>query len=274
MQLAAADALLRMPGPPVHQATARVVEVLRRAVAADSETSLPAAPLRVLVANFVPQRAAQMADAVRAAGYEVVVVRTGRELMRRLNEAADIDAVIVDSEIPYPPLEDTLASLRYDVHAGMLPVRIVYQPTAPAATTSHRSNGRLVTVNLPAGATESVNVRAEARLNRLIESYRQVAVVRGPLSADLVKQELTQPPPPSNAAEPAADADRAQGPEPGGDGMARPARRLPAHGLRRSAGRAGDPPGDYQSPNYRSWPSTPPAGCPAGTPRSTLPTPS
>ena len=39
VQLAAADALLRLPGPPVHQAMARVVEVLRRAVAADSETS-------------------------------------------------------------------------------------------------------------------------------------------------------------------------------------------------------------------------------------------
>jgi CheY-like chemotaxis protein len=194
VQLAAADALLRLPGPPVHQAMARVVEVLRRAVAADSETSLPAAPLRVLVANFVPQRAAQMADAVRAAGYEVVVVRTGREIMRRLNEASDIDAVIVDSEIPFPPLEDTLASLRYDVHAGMLPVRILYQPTAPG-TTTYTANGRLVTVNLPAGATESVNVRTEARLNRLIESYRQVSVVRGPLSGDLVKQELTQPSP-------------------------------------------------------------------------------
>ncbi|HEY1381060.1 MAG TPA: hypothetical protein VGF55_29950, partial [Gemmataceae bacterium] len=93
VQLAAADALLRIPGPPVHQATARVVEVLRRAVAADAETSLPAAPLRVLVGAFQPQLGERMAEAVRSAGFEVVVVRTGRGVMRRLNDASDIDAV-------------------------------------------------------------------------------------------------------------------------------------------------------------------------------------
>ena len=39
-------------------------------------------------------------------------------------------------------------------------------------------------------ATESVNTRMEQRLNHLIASYQQVAVVRGPLTADLVKQEF------------------------------------------------------------------------------------
>jgi hypothetical protein len=209
VQLAAADALLRIPGPPVHGATARVVEVLRRAVAADSETSLPTAPQRILIAAFQPQQGLHMADAVRSAGFEAVVVRTGRELMRRLNEASDIDAVIVDSEIPFPPLEDTLASLRYDVHSGLLPVRIVYQPAMPGATT-YAANGRLVTVNLPPAATESVNVRTETRLNRLIESYRQVSVVRGPLSPDLVKQELAQPTPtePPSPSTPLSPAER------------------------------------------------------------------
>lgn len=191
VQLAAADALLRLPGPPVHQASARIIEVLRRAVAADSETSLPTAPLRVLVAHFEPQQALRMADAVRAAGFEAVVVRTGRELMRRLKEAADVDAVILDAELPYPPLEDTLASLRYDVHVGLLPVRVVYQPAAPGTTTYVSGGNRLVTLNLPAAATETVNVRTEARLNRLIESYQQVAVVRGPLTTEIVKASLT-----------------------------------------------------------------------------------
>jgi hypothetical protein len=191
VQLAAADALLRLPGPPVHNAGARVVEVLRRALAADSETSLPVAPQRVLVAAFNPAQGRQMADAVRAAGLEVVVVRTGRELLRRLNEAADIDAVIVDAEIPYTPLEDTLASLRYDIHYGLLPVRVVYEPCLAGATT-YVADGRLMTVSLPQSTAEVCNARTEARLNRLIESYRQVAVVRGPLTTDLVKQELNQ----------------------------------------------------------------------------------
>jgi hypothetical protein len=192
VQLAAADSLLRLPGPPVHHASARVVEVLRRAVAADSETTLPTTPLRVLVAHFQPQQAERMADAVRSAGNEAIVVRTGRELMRRLNEASDIDAIFIDSELPNPPLEDTLASLRYDIHAGLLPVRIVYQPAQPG-TTTYVANGRLVSINLPPAATESINTRTEARLNRLIESYRQVSIVRGPLTPDLVKQELAAP---------------------------------------------------------------------------------
>src|SRR5207237_8688109 len=90
VQLAAADALLRMP-KNVHSSHARVVEVLRRAVAADAETLLPRTQ-RILVGHFQPIVAEQMAAAVRSAGYEAVVVNTGREAMRRLKEAADIDA--------------------------------------------------------------------------------------------------------------------------------------------------------------------------------------
>jgi hypothetical protein len=210
VQLAAADALLRLPGPPVHQAMARVIEVLRRAVAVDAETTLPAR-LRILVAHFQPALAEQMAQAVRAAGDEAVVVHTGREVMRRLNEAADIDAIILDADLPYPPLPDTIASLRYDVHAGLLPVRIVYLPVMPGTVTYVSETNRPVSVNLPAQATESINTRTEARLNRLIESYRQIAVVRGPLTPALVQREFAPPegpPPAENLSPPLTPAER------------------------------------------------------------------
>src|SRR5205085_10936507 len=134
---------------------------------------------RVLVGHFQPATAEQMAQAVRAAGLEAEVVHTGRELMRRLKEAADIDAVIIDAELPYPPLPDTLASLRYDVHLGLLPVRVVYTPAVPWSLITVTETNRPVTVPLPAEAVETSNLRTEARLNRLTESYRQVAVVRG-----------------------------------------------------------------------------------------------
>jgi hypothetical protein len=186
VQLAAADALLRLPGPPVHQSSARIVEVLRRAVAADSETTLPTTPLRVLIGAFDTRQGERMAEAVRSAGFEPVVVRTGREVMRRLKEAADIDAVILDAELPYPPLEDTIASLRYDVHVGLLPVRIVFDP-AVCTTSYTRINDRVVPINLPVSINEPCNLRVEARLNQLIQSYRQIAVVRGPITPDLVK---------------------------------------------------------------------------------------
>ncbi len=210
VQLAAADALLRMPGPPAHQATARVVEVLRRAVAADAETSLPQKG-RILVAHFQPAVGEQMAQAVRSAGYDAVVVRTGMELMRRLKEAADIDAVIIDSELPYPPLPDTLASLRYDVHLGLLPVRVVYQPVVPGGTVTYMSeSGRPVTVQAPAQTAENWNRLIEARLNRLTEGYRQVAIARGPVTAALVQRELAAPQevPPEGSSPPLSPTER------------------------------------------------------------------
>lgn len=193
VQFAAAQALLRMPSPPVHQNTARVVEVLRRALAADSEAFLPDKPMRVLIGAFQPLVGEKMAETVRSAGNEAIVVRTGRELMRRLKEAADIDAVILDPDIPYPGLADTLASLRYDVHVGLLPVRIVYQPAVPGTMTTYlASANRLATITLPPEATESLNIRTAARLNRLIESYKNIAVVRGPLTVDMVKTEFAK----------------------------------------------------------------------------------
>jgi hypothetical protein len=189
VQLAAADALLRLPGPAVHTAHARIVEVLRRNVAADAETTLPARG-RVLVGHFQPDVAERMAQAVRAAGLEAEVVHTGRELMRRLKEAADIDAVIIDSELPYPMLADTLASLRYDVHVGLLPVRVVYSPVEPWSIVTVTDNNRPVSVKLTPAMVESHNILTERRLNQLIESYRQVAVLRGPLTPDMVQREL------------------------------------------------------------------------------------
>jgi hypothetical protein len=130
--------------------------------------------------------------------------------MRRLKEAADIDAVIVDSELPYPQLPDTLASLRYDVHLGLLPVRVVYTPVVPWSVITVTEMNRPVTVPLPAEAVETYNVRTEARLNRLIESYQQVAVVRGPLSPTIVQRELApqEPAAPQGGSPPLSPTER------------------------------------------------------------------
>lgn len=119
VQVAAADALLRIPSPtgkPI--VPSRVVEVLRRAVAADAQP-------RVLIADFRKERRDALAAALKQAGYESVAVGTGREAMQRLNEAADIDAIILDSQVPDPGLLYQLAQLRADVHSGQLPVIVV-----------------------------------------------------------------------------------------------------------------------------------------------------
>jgi CheY-like chemotaxis protein len=197
VQIAAADALLRLP-KNVHTAHARIIEVLRRALAADAETLLPRTQ-RILVCHFQPIVADLMAGAVRAAGYEAVVVNTGREAMRRLKEAADIDGVILDADLPYPPLPDTIASLRYDVHVGLLPVRIVYTPEiAPTTVIVNRAPLPPLTATAPPPAIQ--NELTARRLNRLIESYRQISVVPGPVTPLWVKREfgeetLAQPEP-------------------------------------------------------------------------------
>jgi CheY-like chemotaxis protein len=155
VQMAAAEALLRIPGPPAPQAASRVVEVLRRAVAADA---LP----RVLVADFSADRAQAIAAAVKQAGFEPVVVGTGRDVMRRLNQAADIDAVMLDSSLPDPGLLPLLAQLRADVYAGRLPVLIL----APS---------------------EQVD-----SLQRLTERYRNVSVVPAANDAEFLKTALAE----------------------------------------------------------------------------------
>jgi CheY-like chemotaxis protein len=143
VQMTAADALLRMSGPASTQerqrrdgdrqrprpspAGARIVEVLRRTLAAEPEPGAAAAP-RVLVAHFDVDTGSAIARAVRQAGFQVGqddVVRTGREVLRRLGEAADIDVLLIDSALPNPQLNYLIAQLRADHHSGLLPVLVL-----------------------------------------------------------------------------------------------------------------------------------------------------
>lgn len=121
VQLAAVDALLRVPAPTVPFAPSRVVEILRRAVAADAQP-------RALVADFNTARGKAVADVVQKAGYTPVLVATGREALQRLNEAADIDVIVLDAGVPDPQLPHLLAQLRADADVGLLPILIVAPP--------------------------------------------------------------------------------------------------------------------------------------------------
>jgi CheY-like chemotaxis protein len=63
----------------------------------------------------------------------VVTVRTGKEALRRLNEAADIDAVIVDHNVPDPLLPYFLGQVRSDLNSGLLPVLVITPPDREAS---------------------------------------------------------------------------------------------------------------------------------------------
>ncbi len=124
VQMAAAEAVLRIPGPAHPLAGPRVIEILRRALAGEAEAEAKA---KVLVAFADLDLATEVAAAVRKAGYDALIVRTGRETLRRLNKAADVDVLLVDSALPDPGLSYLLAQLRVDVNAGHLPLLL----TAP-----------------------------------------------------------------------------------------------------------------------------------------------
>src|SRR5262249_23299797 len=117
VQMAAADALLRIPAVPSPVASARAVEIFRRAIAGDT------AP-KALIADMNEDGGNAIASAVKKAGYEPVVVRTGRELLRRVLEASDIDLMLIDADTPDPQLPYLLGQLRADANVGFLPIVI------------------------------------------------------------------------------------------------------------------------------------------------------
>ncbi len=125
VQMAAAEALLRIPGSAASQATTRVVEVLRRAVAAEPVVRQPA---KVLIGYFNEDVRNAAAAAVAAAGYEPIKVGTGRELMQRLGQASDVALLLFEETLPNPGLANLLGQLRADTYASQLPVLLTAAP--------------------------------------------------------------------------------------------------------------------------------------------------
>ncbi len=145
VQFAAAEALLRVPGAASTQATTRVVEVLRRALAADPGAPAGVRP-KVLVGYFDEDLATRAAAAVADAGFEPVKAATGRAVMQRLGQAADVDLILMDEALPDPGLSHLLGQLRADVHVGLLPVVLTVKPElAPDESAQPR---RVKTVDL------------------------------------------------------------------------------------------------------------------------------
>jgi CheY-like chemotaxis protein len=164
VQMAAAEALLRIPNQPSSESTARIVELLRRALAAEPEAGGEAARPRAVVAHFNVERANEIARAVRQAGFQVGpddVARTGRELLNRLARSADVDIVLIDAALPYPELPYLMAQLRADRDSGLLPVLVLSPPDK------------------------------ELHLNRLLERYLYVWVVPEVIWRDPVELKST-----------------------------------------------------------------------------------
>jgi CheY-like chemotaxis protein len=159
VQFAAADALLKIPGLPNPLAITRTVEVLRRAAGTDTVS-------QVIVGDANVTRAGQVAHAVKEAGFEPIIVHTGREALRQLRESAGIDAFVGDSLLPDPGLPYLLAQLRSDLNAALLPVLITVPPA-------------------------QLTVQKQEELRRLTDAYRNVSVIPTTTTAGVLKNELT-----------------------------------------------------------------------------------
>lgn len=159
VQVAAADALLKIPGPPPVQAQGRLIEVLRRAVASDPIS-------KVLVVDHNIDRAREVAAALKDAGYDPVVAQTGKQALAILKEAADIDLVLLDYEVADPQLREMLVQLRSDLDTAMLPILVTVPPT-------------------PEGRRDPIPV---IPLTRLAQNYRNVQIVQATNDPDMLKK--------------------------------------------------------------------------------------
>ncbi|HEV3237585.1 MAG TPA: hypothetical protein VGZ25_11395, partial [Gemmataceae bacterium] len=176
VQLAAAEALIRIPsksGPP---SVGRIVDILKRGAASEpQEKSSP----KIVVGFFKDAVGQEIANAVEKAGFTPVRVKTGREAITRLGEAADIDGLLLDAQLPDPGLSQLLAQLRSDANVGLLPIVL-------------------------AAPREGIEA-----LRRHLENYRNVSVIPAPqaLDVDTLKRVLKEPNP-DNASQPLTDAER------------------------------------------------------------------
>jgi CheY-like chemotaxis protein len=161
VRMAAADALLRIPGTPTPPVSVRIVEVLSHELLADP---IP----KALIADLNKDRADIVAKFVKEAGFEPVVVATGRDAIRRLKQASDIDIILLDHGIAQPELPYTLAQMRADRDIAMIPV---------------------VITALPAQIDFEVSPLVEITLRRMAERYRNVYVLPVP-GPNALKAEL------------------------------------------------------------------------------------
>lgn len=130
VQMAAAVALLNIPGTPTPKTAGRIVEVLARALS----TSAAYQPgNKILVALADEGMRDRVRQSVVDAGAQPIVVRNGKDAMRQLRASAEIQAILLDSTLPYPGLANTLAQMRQDVDIGKIPILLAAVPETRAS---------------------------------------------------------------------------------------------------------------------------------------------
>ena len=125
VKFAAADALLKIPGEPTHGRTDEIMKLLRASLSADPPAG---ARQKALYADPDAVRGEGISAVLQQSGFDTEVVSTGRELMKRLQRATDVDLVVIDRHIVDPMLTDLMPQIRADYRAKTLPVFVVASP--------------------------------------------------------------------------------------------------------------------------------------------------
>ena len=134
VRLAAAQALLAIPGTPPPTTAKRILEIL-------GHTLTPKAVYhegrKILVAITDPQWRNQAKRTVREMNLQPIETNNGRDVIRQLRASADIEAVLLDSTLS-PGVAHLLAQLRADADLARLPVLVAAVPETPTADAATR----------------------------------------------------------------------------------------------------------------------------------------
>jgi len=125
VEMAAAIAILKIPNSQICKASAEVIEVLARALR--SESVVLNKP-RVIVAVGNSDWRHLVVGVMRDAGVDPILAANGNETIRRLEKAADIDAIFIESTLPDPGIHYLLASIQAESYAARVPIFLAAVP--------------------------------------------------------------------------------------------------------------------------------------------------
>lgn len=135
VRLAAAEALLAIPGSLPPTTAKRILEIL-------GHTLTPKAVYHEGRQLLVAITDAEWRNKARASVRELHLLpleaSNGREVMRMLRSNASIEAVLLDSSLPTPGLAHLLAQLRADADLAHIPILVAAVPQTPTADAAAR----------------------------------------------------------------------------------------------------------------------------------------
>ncbi len=150
VQIAAADAILQIPTTTAFPGSARVVEILIRALSSDGTP-------KALVIHPEPEQGDKLVGLVRQwPGYAAESLKSGRQALQRAMESPDIELIILDSRQHDPALPYLLAQLRGTPETSGIPLILTGPADQERGLQANAERYRPLLVVTPAPLTSDV----------------------------------------------------------------------------------------------------------------------